>query len=80
MDLHTILKPHIGIKMYRTKFSFISDDKSTHVKLKNPEYQFLAPFWNPISAKMKNSLKITSIVWVLKFFIHKKLIYAHAYE
>ena len=83
-NLHTILKTHIGIKMCTIKISFICGvfDSPTqspaYAKLKKPENQFLAPFWKPISAKMKNSLKFTSIVWVLSFFVHKKLIYAYA--
>ena len=50
-----------------------------HAKLKKTKKkQFRAPFWKPISVKMKIWLKITSIVRVSTLFVHKKLIYAYA--
>ena len=83
-NLHTILKTHIGIKMYAIKISFICGifdpptQSPAHAKLKKPKKQCLAPFWKPILVKMKNSLDITFIVRVSTLFVHKKLIYAYA--
>ena len=74
----------MGIIMCEIKKSFIwgiSDQPTqslAYAKLKKPKNQFRAPFWKPISAKMKNSSKITSIVTTSTLFVHKKLIYAYA--
>ena len=60
MDLHTILKPHIGTKMCRLKFSFISVKShpptlsSAYAKTKSPIIKVLAPFLDPSLAKIKN--------------------------
>ena len=84
-NLYTILRTHISIKMCAIEISFICDifDPPTqwpaHAKLKKTKKkQFRAPFWKPISVKMKIWLEISTIVRVSTLFVHKKLIYAHA--
>ena len=81
----TILKPHIGIKLCRIEFSFTSKrNESAHAMThprkikKKMKIQVLAPFWDSIAAKMKNSDKMTSIDKVPSVFDNQKLSFAHA--
>ena len=83
-NFHTILKTQISIKSCEINFSFISaishppTQWSAHAKSKKLKNRVLAPFWDPILAKLKNLSKITFIINVSTSFVRKKPIYAYA--
>ena len=62
---------------FQTKWVSPRNDPPTQ-NLKKMKIQVLAPFWDSIAAKMKNSDKMTSIDKVPSVFDNQKLSFAHA--